>query len=472
MTQVKCWLASLSWMFVAGMVSTVSHAAPTIYPTGTTIYYPDKAWNGYTVYRTPDDKGVVLIDMNGNVVRRWTDVVGLGRILPDGHIMGVAAEEFPNGNDGAELVQQDWDGNVIWSFNRTEQMETEDGRASWSARLHHDWQREGFHAGYYAPDNSPDIRGGKTLILAHKNMMVPEISGRRLNDDYILEVSWDGALLWDWLASDHVDEMGLSEAARRAIRQSGAEGRPLTTGVDMDVVIRSQDWLHINSATYLGPNRWYDKGDERFHPDNVIISSRHANIVAIIARNGEIVWRMGPDFRETEALLEIGQVIGQHHPHIIPTGLPGAGNLMVFDNGGAAGYGEPTPVAPDGRNNVARRSSRVLEIDPVTMEIVWEYSMSGHSSFRFLSWNVGAAQRLPNGNTLITEGSAGRAFEVTVDGEIVWEYLNPYFYASDNTRHNIYRAYRVPYDWVPQLDTPEERAVVPPHPSEFRIEPQ
>ena len=95
-----------------------------------------------------------------------------------------------------------------------------------------------------------------------------------------------------------------------------------------------------------------------------------------------------------------------------------------------------------------------------------------YGSFRFFSWNVSGAQRLPNGNTLITEGAPGRAFEVTVDGEIVWEYINPFFYESDDTRHNIYRAFRVPYDWVPQLDRPEEQAIVPPHPSEFRIEPR
>src|SRR5690606_19975637 len=97
---------------------------------------------------------------------------------------------------------------------------------------------------------------------------------------------------------------------------------------------------HINSATYLGPNRWYDAGDERFHPDNVIFSSRTANIVAIVSReDGSIVWRMGPDFREPRELASIRQIIGPHHPHLIPEGLPGAGNVLVFDNGGAAGYG-------------------------------------------------------------------------------------------------------------------------------------
>ena len=75
--------------------------------------------------------------------------------------------------------------------------------------------------------------------------------------------------------------------------------------------------------------------------------------------------------------------------------------------------------------------------------------------------------------------AACRIFEVTEENEIVWEYVNPHFVfedaagrISENGRNNMYRAYRVPYDWIPQLPRPEERAVVPPELSEFRIEPQ
>ena len=64
---------------------------------------------------------------------------------------------------------------------------------------------------------------------------------------------------------------------------------------------------------------------------------------------------MGPDYRESEALRKLGQIIGQHNPHIIPKGLHGAGNLLVFDNGGASGYGFANPAAPDGRNSVRPR---------------------------------------------------------------------------------------------------------------------
>lgn len=169
---------------------------------------------------------------------------------------------------------------------------------------------------------------------------------------------------------------------------------------------------------------------------------------------------------------ELGQIIGQHHPHIIPKGLPGAGNLLVFDNGGASGYGYINPATPNGVNSMARDSSRVLEINPVTFEKIWEYSIGGLEHMRFYSWYVSAAQRLPNGNTMITEGGDGRIFEVTTDNEIVWEYVSPYFEEERPTRNAMFRATRLPYDWVPQLQAPVERAVVPPNMREFRISPQ
>jgi hypothetical protein len=83
-----------------------------------------------------------------------------------------------------------------------------------------------------------------------------------------------------------------------------------------------------------------------------------------------------------------------------------------------------------------------------------------------------AAQRLPNGNTLITEGADGRVFEVTTGGDIVWEYVSPYFGVDAPGTNRVYRAYRLPYAWVPQLRKPAERAVVPPPRGEFRIVPR
>jgi hypothetical protein len=70
---------------------------------------------------------------------------------------------------------------------------------------------------------------------------------------------------------------------------------------------------------------------------------------------------------------------------------------------------------------------------------------------------------------MITSGAIGRVFEVTADKEIVWEYMNPYPAVDPVRTSRIFRATRLPYDWVPQLDRPTEVAVVPPPNEEFRV---
>jgi len=439
-------------------------AAPSIYPTGTTIYHPDKTWNGFVVLDTPEEQGTVLIDMNGNVLKHWKQIAAVpspSRVLPGGYVMGGDVPREPH-QEAIALIELDWDGKEVWRFDHAEQVQAKDGKTVWAARQHHDWQREGSAVGYYAPGANPLVTSGRTLILSHKNVTKPEITDKQLEDDRIIEVSWNGEVLWEWLASDHVDELGFSEDARNAIHRS--PGWNKNRG--------SADWLHINALSYVGPNQWYDAGDERFNPENVLFSSRNANIIGIIDRSGAIVWRLGPDYRQSAEQSKLGQIIGQHHPHIIPKGLPGAGHLLVFDNGGAAGYGYANPAAPAGVNSSGRFNSRVLEINPITLEKVWEYSITGSEQFRFFSNYVSDAQRLPNGNTMITEGADGRIFELTPAKEIVWEFVSPYFGTKVPNRNLIFRAYRVPYDWIPQLPRPAERAVIPPDPREFHIAPQ
>jgi hypothetical protein len=140
--------------------------------------------------------------------------------------------------------------------------------------------------------------------------------------------------------------------------------------------------------------------------------------------------------------------------------LPGEGNLLVFDNGGWAGYGAPHPSAPDGLKTALRDHSRVLEIDPTTLEIKWQYTpreagfVVPLDAARFYSPFISSAQRLPNGNTLITKGSDGRIFEVTAEHEIVWEYISPYWRQPPLSLNLVYRAYRAPYERVPSGRAP------------------
>ena len=104
-------------------------------------------------------------------------------------------------------------------------------------------------------------------------------------------------------------------------------------------------------------------------------------------------------------------------------------------------------------------------MDPTTQEVVWTYETEGYANIKFFSKTMGSQRRLPNGNTFIAEDNTGRLFQVTPDGEIVWEYVN---------RGGTTRPSPVPYDFTPQLRAmaqPEELAVTPPDNLEWRLTP-
>jgi hypothetical protein len=452
---------------------------PSVYPTGVTIYDPERAWNGYTLFQAPG-LGALLIDQNGREVQLWQGLAGFpNKLLPGGQVFGSTGERDSRhgAQDQRDLVQVDWDGRVVWRFDRLEHLTDPDTPPRWYARQHHDYQRAGNPVGYYAPGQEPLIDRGATLILVHENVRNPAISDQPLLDDRIIEVDWNGAITWDWHPHEHIEEMGFDGAARDVLRR---QPNLITGGSSLGKPTPGHaavgDWLHINSLSYLGPNRWYDAGDERFHPDNIFWDAREANLIAIVSkRTGRIVWTLGPRYDGSEALRQLGWIIGQHHAHLIPRGLPGEGNLLVFDNGGWAGYGAATAFSPDGTKVVRRDHSRVLEIDPITLQIRWCYTpreagfVVPLDASRFYSPFISSAQRLPNGNTLITEGSDGRIIEVTASHQIVWEYINPYWRTPPLSLNLVYRAYRAPYSWVPQLPTPTPVPVPRLDPATFRV---
>ena len=291
----------------------------------------------------------------------------------------------------------------------------------------------------------------------------------------IYEVDPDGDIVWQWFCCDHFDELGITNEMLPYV--FGYRSRPRRRVVA------------LNNMAPLGPNKWYAAGDDRFHPDNILIDDRDSNVIAIIARaSGEVVWRIGPthpssyDFSKRESPRALPRPVdhtsGQHDAHMIPEGLPGAGNILLFDNQGPAGHPQV--------NLEFQGGSRILEIDPVSMEVVWQYdgASSGAQYWTFYSSFISSARRLPNGNTLICEGMHGRIFQVMPDGEIVWEYVNPHFAeaagdAADDDGPNkwvfkgrrnwIYRAQPVPYSWAPEGTPHSEREVVPPGLPEFRV---
>ena len=371
---------------------------PSIYPTGTTLYDPSKCWSGYTIFQAKE-LGALLIDMNGTEVKLWKGLHGLpNKMLPGGHVLGASGERNTRYGmqDFIDVVQVDWQGKVVWRFNKYEHIEDPGETPQWMARHHHDFQREGNPVGYYAPGMDPLTTNGNTLVLCHKNVRNPDISDKLLLDDVFIEVDWAGEIVWEWVLNEHFHEFEWSEEARNILFRNP------------NLRNCGGDWMHVNSMSALGPNKWFDAGDGRFHPENIIWSARETNIIAVTdKKSGKIVWKIGPEYNTSPALKKLGWIIGKHHAHLIPRGLPGEGNLLVFDNGGWAGYGAPNPGAPTGIKNALRDYSRVLEIDPITLEILWQYTPAeaGYrmpmDANRFYSPFVSSAQRLPNGLSLI-----------------------------------------------------------------------
>ena len=163
------------------------------------------------------------------------------------------------------------------------------------------------------------------------------------------------------------------------------------------------DILHTNSFEILKSdiNGFCASGDW-------LLSSRALDVVMVVnPSRGELVWSWGP-----------GEISKQHHPTLLENG-----HLLIFDNGTERGF------------------TRVVELDPVIQKIVWEYKSDSPEGF--FSPFRGCNQRLPNGNTLITESDKGRVFEVTKKGKIVWEFYNPNVDTEAEKREVIYRMMRV-----------------------------
>lgn len=456
----------------AALFASAALAELSVYPTGVTRYDPAAANNSYVLFDGRDGKSH-LIDMDGNEIHTWNHI-GFPSLMLDpavtggqrGDILVQLENKPPNGRavfdnifNNVELGELSWSGKVIWRWGHQ--------APGGAARQNHDWAR---------------LANSDTLVVAtvdrrrtpfERSDAGNSAATRRtvagvIHDQVIYEIDEAGKIVWQWSAAGHLKELGVSAQGLELIRHGWSTGGG------------SAGFLTINSMKVLGPNRWYRQGDRRFVPDNILIGSREANIIAIIdKKTGRIVWRTGPYYPAPahgpssvlfnhQVPRPLDQTIGQHDPNMIPDGLPGAGDILVLDNEGEAGY----PPATLGMF----QGSRVLEINPETKQIVWEYTgeSSGRDVWTFDTSFIGSARRLPNGNTLICEGMNGRFIQVTAGGRIAWEYVNPHFEKqSEGGRavmtNWVYRAQPIPYDWTPKGTPREEDPVVPPDNTAFHI---
>jgi hypothetical protein len=332
----------------------------------------DRAFPGFTLFAPLSGDGTVyLIDIDGNVVHTWE------MPYPPGNY-GYLTERgtlFYNGKvseqsdrficrqpwRGGAVLETDWNGRVLWELRQPDH--------------HHDGIRLG---------------NGNVMLICLAQLpqhLISKVKGGlagsehngEMYADYLVEMTTNGQLVWEWRTWEHLDP-------------------------ETDCITAVQDyraeWTHANGVAELTNG-------------NIVLSFRNISTVIIIDRKtSKIIWKLGAP-----------PLSGQHAPTPLPNG-----NLLLFDNG-------------PHRLDHTMPFSRVLEVELVTKQIVWQYQERREPEF--FSPRISNAQRLPNGNTLVCEGDFGRLFEVTRDGALVWEYVNPYFgEAPTGLNNRVFRAYR------------------------------
>ncbi len=425
-------------------------------PRGLRVNDP-RAWPGYTLLQPINSNSIHLIDMDGEVVHTWDVGAAPGAwsyLLPDGNLLVASrideSPTFRGGGIGGLLRKIAPDGTVVWEWRCADTFR-------WQ---HHDLE---------------PLPNGNILVIAWDLVPAREIlkhgrdprevdRERGFHADQVLEIRPVGAddaeIVWEWHAKDHlvqdfeenllnhgwiaehpgrIDVNGehrkdapLTEAELKEQQEllEGMKALGYVGGSDDDADDEGErkpgDWLHTNGVDY-----------DPVH-DLIVLSTPHFSELWVIdhsttteeaagstggryGKGGDILWRWGNP-RRYGAGQDGDQVLRyQHNPTWIH-GEDGSLRVLVFNNGKGRDDGDYSSV-----------DELVLPFDPDTgfsrqpgkpfgpREPIWSYSAGDD----FFSAFISGAQRLPNGNTLICSGAAGRIFEVTPGGEVVWDYRNP-----------------------------------------------
>lgn len=334
---------------------------------GVTLHDAARAQPGYTLYTSGDSARASLIDLEGKVVHEWT--TPFSEIwAPDAAVAKPQPDEFVFMRkvhlypNGDLLAIYEAAGDTPYGYGMAKL--DRDGKVLWRylQPAHHDF------------DLTPD---GRIVLLTHEFVFEgPEDASflsRPYLDDFLVVLSPDG---------EELAKVSLVEAVMRSPYRKHLHAAPYFALADP---------LHTNSVVYVDAAKAANLSIAE--EGQAIVSFRDLGVLAVVDLD-----------QQTLTWASRGAWVGQHDPKVLDNG-----ELLLFDNLG---------------NVEAGNASRILQFDPVTMEIKWRYAGDAREA-PFDSPLRSEVARLPNGNTLITESDGGRIFEVTPSGERVWEYINP-----------------------------------------------
>ena len=386
---------------------------------GSLFNAPD-AYDGYTLFEAMSYQETFLIDNRGRRVHSWVGehpVAAMSYLLENGHLLRVANPGdnpvFQGGGAGGLIREIDWDGTVLWEYVYSNKLH----------RQHHD----------IAP-----LPNGNVLLIAWEYRSITEAveAGRdpaflagSLWPETIVEIdptsTVEARIVWEWRAWDHLIQDFDDTKANHGV----VADHPGLIDLNYPATA-ARDWLHFNAIDY-------DAG-----LDQIMVSSPRFGELWIIdhgtttaeaaghtggarGKGGDLLYRWGNPHAYGRGTPDDKRLFFQHNTHWIDPGLPGAGHLLVFNNGNGR---------PDGAYSTVEEIISTADVhgdypDPPPgqphgpAEAAWTFTATPPGDL--YSPFVSGAQRQPNGNTLICAGSTGTLREIDPDEETVWLYVNP-----------------------------------------------
>ena len=382
-----------------------------------TLAVAQEPFEGYNLFGPIRSTTVYLMDNDGNFVHEWaTDAQPAESVylLEDGTLLytGEAVNHTFIADGHGGIVQLiDWDGNVTWHYEYS----------STTHLQHHDVEM---------------LPNGNVLMVAWQMKTEAEAlaAGRdpslladgELWPGSIIEVQPTGPtagdIVWEWHAWDHL----IQDYDPTKDNYGVVADHPEL--IDLNYVfVPAADWFHANAVDY---NAALDQIVLSSHGFSEIWVIDHSTTAAEVAGHtggnsgmgGDLLYRWGNPLAYDSGTSTDQQLFHQHDAEWIGAGLPGEGNILIFNNGwmrpGPDDYSSiveiVTPVNPDGSYTLAPGSAYGPD------EPVWIYTADPPTDF--YAQNISGSQRLPNGNTLTCDGPEGHFYEVTTSGETVWEY--------------------------------------------------
>ncbi len=393
-------------------------AGPTPGQTVGLLLNTSKACDGYTLFAPKHRTMTYLINNGGQAVHQWTkspyEPGQTVHLLENGHLLRCCfthARGLTQGGEGGRLEEYDWDDNLVWEFDY----------ATDRHMLHHD---------------IAVLPNGNILALAVERKTMEEclaagfdrgmLRDSELYPDYVIEIAPErpkgGKIVWEWHVWDHlIQDRGLQKSNHGVVADHpervdvNCNGRPLPAF-----------WNHMNSIAHnakLDQIMLSVRGcDELWVLDHSTTSAEAAgHSGGKGGKGGDLLYRWGNPAAYGRGNERDRQLFEQHDARWIPEGSPGAGNILIFNNGLDRGYSSVEEVMPpvDAEGKYTLSGSGAYG----PLKPAWQYTAENKTDF--FSSEISGVQRLPNGNTLICAGVLGTFFEVTPQGETVWKYVNP-----------------------------------------------